>query len=92
MNPHVCDNDGGQFTLNPDGQYVNTRRSEGNLSYVSADAVSTTGNVSNGFRTFMGSDGVERLWLSRDTNGTLVGQQVWDGVDAKVMIVSEIFS
>ena len=89
MNPHVCINDGSEFMLGPDGQYVNSRRSEGNLSYVLADAVSTAGN---GFRTFMGSDGVERLWLSRDTNGTLVGQQVWDGVDAKVMIVSEIFS
>jgi hypothetical protein len=40
----------------------------------------------------MESDGLERLWLSKDTTGTLVGQYVWDGVGEKVLIISETTS
>jgi hypothetical protein len=40
----------------------------------------------------MGSDGVERLWLTKNTTGTPVGEDVWDGVGEKVEIISEIFS
>ena len=87
-NARNCANDGGEFQLE-NGQFINAKRTDENLSFVSADSDS---NVGTGFRKFMGSDGVERLWLSKDTTGTLVGQYVWDGVDKKVLITSEIFS
>ena len=75
--------------LNSNGQYVNARRSDQSQLFVSADPDS---NVGTAFRKFMGSDGQQRLWLSKDTAGTLVGQYVWDGVGEKVLITSEIFS
>ena len=91
-NARHCVNDGGEFHLE-NGQYISahwqrTRRE--NLSYNSTDSADS--NVGTGFRKFMGSDGVKRLWLSKDTNGTLVGQYVWDGVGEKVLITSEISS
>ena len=73
------------------GNFVNARRadSDENLSFVSADSDI---NVGTAFRKFVGSDGHERLLLSKDTTGTLVGQYVWDGVGEKVLITSEILS
>ena len=56
------------------------------MSSISADSDSIVGSR---FRHFMGSDGVQRLWLDEDTNGTLVGQYVWDGVSEKILIISE---
>ena len=75
--------------LNSNGQFVNARRSDQSHLFVSADSDSNEGTA---FRKFMGSDGQQRIWLSKDTTGTLVGQYVWDGVGEQVLITSEIFS
>ena len=57
------------------------------MSFVLTDSDSIVGS---GFRHFMGSDGHRHLWLGEDTNGTIVGSHVWDGVGEKVLIVSEV--
>ena len=75
--------------LNKNGLYVNARRSDQSRLFVPADPDSNEGTA---FRKFMGSDGQQRMWLSKNTTGTLVGQYVWDGVGEKVLITSEIFS
>ena len=88
QNAHLCTNDGGEFRL-ANGNFANARRTDENLSFKSVDS---DPNVGTGFRKFMGSDGQERLWLSKDTTGTLVGQYVWDGEGEKVLITSEVSS
>jgi hypothetical protein len=45
----------------------------------------------NPFRKFMGEDGVERLWLSNDKNGTIVGHEVASDELGMVKISHEIF-
>jgi hypothetical protein len=89
FNPKPCVNDGGEFQLASGGGFVNARRTDQNVLFVPAMPDTT---VVTHFRKFMGSDGVERLWLSRNTTGTPVGGYVWDGVGEKVQITSEIFS
>ena len=84
-NASLCTNDGTEFKMV--NNFVNARRTDENLAFESVDSES---NVGTGFRKFMGSDGQERLWLSKDTTGTLVGQYVWNGVDKKVLITSEV--
>ncbi|MCJ1470175.1 hypothetical protein MMC07_008820 [Pseudocyphellaria aurata] len=49
------------------------------------------GDGKSPFRRFMGGDGVERLWLSHDRNGTLVGQEVWSDEHGTVVITHEVF-
>ena len=87
--PKKCTNDGGEFLLDSSGKFTNARRSDQSHLFVPADPDSNEGTA---FRKFMGSDGQQRSWLSKDTTGTLVGQYVWDGVGEKVLITSEIFS
>jgi hypothetical protein len=60
-----------------------------NGQFANADSDPNAGTT---FRKFMGSDGLERLWLSKDTTGTLVGKYVWDGTNEAVQITSEISS
>lgn len=38
----------------------------------------------------MGSDGAERLWLSHDRNGTIVGEEVYSDEHGTVVITHEI--
>ena len=39
----------------------------------------------------MGEDGVKRLWLSNDRNGTIVGHEVWSDGVGKIKITHEVF-
>jgi len=86
-NAHNCVNDGGEFKL-ANGQFVNAKRTETDedISFVPANYTT----IATPFRKFMGSDGLERLWLTKSTTGTLVGEYVWDGEGEKVQITSEI--
>ncbi|KAA8913465.1 deoxyribonuclease NucA/NucB-domain-containing protein [Sphaerosporella brunnea] len=80
-----CQNDGWEFKLQS-GSFVNAR--DENNGFVPADSSKPGGSP---FRKFMGEDGVERLWITKDPSGTIVGDHVWNGEGKKVMIVSEVF-
>lgn len=92
-NAQDCTNDGNQFILS-NGQFVNNRRMSHRRG---ADAPVTPNFTLNkgvatgsSFRKFMGEDGSERLWLSNDKTGTLVGKTVWTEGKGEVKIIKEI--
>ena len=80
-----CVNDGREFAM-VSGKFVNARRTD-ESSFISAHADS---NIGTPFRRFMASDGQERVWLTKNTNDTLVGQFVWDRESGMVLVTSEI--
>lgn len=98
-NARNCNNDGGEFRLS-NGAFVNAKKSRrDNEPYFTPEEVSR-GVIDDDddddvksppFRTFMGHDGVERLWLSNDRNGTIVGHDVWSKEFGTVKISHEIF-
>lgn len=86
-NAQLCKNDGSEFKLSK-GQFVNAK----NRRDVEVGFVPEIGDgPTSPFRKFMGEDGVERLWLSKDRNGTLVGTEVWDDETTSTKIAYEIF-
>lgn len=86
LNAENCLPDGFEFTL-VNQNFVGARRSD--ELFVPAYPESNA-SVRGPFRKFMGLDGQERLWISSDLNGTLVGEYVWNGIGEKVLITSEI--
>lgn len=85
-NAQHCNNDGGEFRLS-NGGFVNAKTRRDNEPYFTPE-VGTGGK--SPFRKFMGHDGIERLWLSNDRNGTIVGQEVWSEEFGTVKISHEI--
>jgi hypothetical protein len=93
-----CTNDGDQF-IYQNGQFIDNRRMRirGMSREEKKRAVTETGfELNNGtankspFRKFLGEDGSERLWLSNDKVGTLVGKTVWSQAKGEVKIIKEI--
>ncbi len=94
-----CTNDGDQF-IYQNGQFVDNRRMRNRgvpREKREPDAAGYTKfKLNNGtagsspFRKFLGEDGSERLWLSNDKEGTLVGQTIWSKTKGEVKIIKEI--
>lgn len=85
-NARNCNNDGGEFRLS-NGAFVNAKTRRDNEPYFTPE-VGIDGK--SPFRKFMGHDGIERLWLSNDQNGTIVGHEVWSKEFGTVKISHEI--
>ncbi|KAL9120584.1 MAG: hypothetical protein Q9187_002862 [Circinaria calcarea] len=86
-NAQNCVNDGGEFRLF-NGAFVNAKNRRDDEAFFTRE-VGVAGKKP--FRKFMGEDGVERLWLSKDQNGTIVGEEVWGEETGTVKISHEIF-
>lgn len=82
-----CTNDGSEFKLQ-NGNFINAKnRRDIEASYTVEVGVPGKGP----FRKFVGHDGIERLWLSNDRNGTLVGEEVWSDEHGTVTISHEVY-
>ena len=86
-NANLCKNDGSEFKLY-NGKFVNAKNRR---DLDAGFALETSDGPKSPFRKFMGEDGVERLWLSSDRNGTLVGEEVWSDETSSTKISHEIF-
>lgn len=85
-NANLCKNDGSEFKLS-NGKFVNAK----NRRDLDVGFAPETSEGPNGpFRKFMGEDGVERLWLSSDRNGTIVGKEVWSDETSSTIISHEV--
>lgn len=86
-NANLCKNDGSEFKL-ANGKFVNAKnRRDLDAGFAPEDSA----GPKSPFRKFMGEDGVERLWLSSDRNGTIVGKEVWSDETSSTKISHEIF-
>jgi len=88
-----CKNDGGEFTFTgKDFVDANSKHKRDLTSSASFRTLrdTATNATALGLRKFMGSDGVERLWLGTSRTGTLVGQEVWNAESGLVQITHEI--
>ena len=82
-----CTNDGSEFKLK-NGNFVNAKnRRDTEVHYTAEVGVPGKGP----FRKFVGHDGIERLWISNDRNGTIVGEEVWSDEHGSVIISHEVY-